>query len=443
MNKKKIAVVNIFIVIIAIIYAAVLMLGNVKTVKTSVAVKDGSYAQEYANEHKLNQVSLADTQEKYFDLRYEEFSYNIDGSDIVIEKYDGKSTELVIPKTILGKNVTTLSDEFMKSLDGVKKIIIPNSVKNIEGEAITNVTICCENDNSFYKENVENGWVFETKFDSTYVDFNLGDIPYEYNIKGANVEVTYYNGEDKDLIVIPSYVNGMPVTDISMNLLGTADIIVIPETVINITGKSTATLFSPTFAIGLIFSIIAIFGSLIVINVLLPRYRKNDSSEYMLTGNQMIWTIVYVVVQIAFSIVSIYFIKVSPYLSLIIGLVLLAAFIVGVLLAGAGRNHVKKVEQKIEEKTSRMKSIKLLAKKISADVSDAETQKILRRLEEEIRYSDSVTREDLDDIESDIEAGIYGLKKVINENKTDEIKKCAEALMKTVQERNRRCKAGK
>lgn len=443
MKAKKIVGLNIFIILVAILYAIVLIVGNVKTVKSSVAVEDGSYAKQYAEDNKLNMVTLADSEKVYFDQRYETFSYNVDGNEIILEKYEGKSTDLVIPENINGKKVSTLSAEFMNSLDTVKKIYISNSVKMIEGNPVTGVMICCADNNAFYKDNIDSEWEFETVYDSAFINFDLGNVPYEYNVNGNNIEITRYDGTKKDLIVIPSYINGMPVTDVSMDLLGTAGIIVLPATISNISGTAVKHLYSPLFAVELIFSIIAFILALVVIDILLPRYKKDKLEEFKLTGNQVVAVILYVVAQTGFGIYSIYFRHIPVYLALIVSLVILVVFVAVVMMGGAGRSHVKEVEKHIEEKTSRMKAIKQSARNMSGDIKDAEVRKLVQRVEEEIRFSDAVTTVELDDIESEIEDMIRELKKTIADGDNDKIIECANALMKIVQERNAICKAGK
>jgi hypothetical protein len=443
MKKKNLFGLNLFIILIAVIFAVVLIIGNVRTVRSSVAVEEDSYAKQYAEEKHLNMVALSDSEKVYFDQRYETFEFNTEGNLITLESYNGSSTDLVIPMTIANKKVIALSENFMSSLSSVKNLYISSAVERIEGDPVTNINIYCSDDNEFYTENKEKGWNFVTVYDSTFVNYNLGDLPYEFNVKDNNIEITKYVGNDKMLIVIPSYINGMPVTDISMNLLGTAEVIVIPSTVTSITGISSKAIYSPIFAIELVFTILAFLISLILINVFLPRYKKNRMEEYLLTGNQIIAVILYVLVQTGFCIYTIYFASISSYLALIISLVILIVFVSIVMMAGCGREHVKEVTARNVEKTARMKSIKLSAKGLSEGIEDADLKKYLQRVEEEIRFSDSVTSSALDEIESDIEKAISDLKKSIQDNKPEEIKMKADELMNMVQERNYRCKEGK
>lgn len=439
-NKKLIGL-NIFIVIIAVVYTLIMVLANVRVVKSSVATIEGSYGEQYAVDNKLNQVSLADSEQSYFDFRYEIFDYNIDGGSIILENYEGKSSELIIPAMIGGVKVTALGEDFLSSLDTVKSIYLSGNITEILGEADTSVTIYCPEDSVLIPDYEENGWNIETVYDSDYINFNLGDFPFRYNLNGTTAEITGYLGDD-ELLVIPSYINGYPVTTIGFDILGVADIIVIPETVTDITGISSKALYSPIFMVELIFTILAFVVALITINVLLPRYRKN-ADEYLLTGNQMIAVILYVVMQTIFGIVATYFLKLSVLFVLIISLIIIAIFVAIIMLGGTGRGHVKEVEARVAEKTSRMKAIKVSAKNMSDGIKNPELRKQVQRLEDEIRFSDPVSRCDLDDIESEIEESIFKLKKSISDGNEEEIKNVTERTMKIVAERNIRCKSGK
>ena len=325
MNKvKNQFLLNIFVIIAGAIFALVLIIGNVGRISASVAVVPGSYGEQYAQKNNLKVVELADSEKGYFDERYETFDYMVNGDEIIVENYKGVSSDLVIPALIEGKAVTVLGENFVGGLNGVKNLFIPPTVTDIQGDVDENITIHCYEDTIVYEkylaekeakekesekaaedaekdasQDSENGsldseetmlagnqseeaeeseaeWKFEPLYDSDFVNFLLDDLQFAYNMKGVTAEVTKYYGND-DLVVIPSYINGYPVTDISMDLLGTAKGIVIPATVTSITGTSSKLIYSPLFAIELIFSLVAIVLSLITVNVLLPRYRKDNS----------------------------------------------------------------------------------------------------------------------------------------------------------------------
>lgn len=444
MNNKKRSVLglNVFIILAAVIYVFVLIIGNVGVKKAFVAIIPGSYGDQYAQDNHLNVVELSDSQKQYFDQRYETFDYDIDDNgNIVLQNYHGTSTDLIIPVTIDGRAVYTLGESLIASIKSVKNLYISPLVTTIEGDPDPTIIICCQDDNSFYIKNKDAGWTFELYHDSDFINFDLGDIPFEYNQNGNNIELTQYTGHDS-IVVIPSYINGYPVTDISFNLIGKTNTYVIPETVRNISGASVKFIYSATFAIELFFTLLAFVIALLVVDVIMPRYRKDDS-EYLLSGSQIIALILYVVAQTVFGIIVIYYRYCPAYTALIISLLVFGAFIAVMLLGGAGRSHAKAVAADIAAKTSRMKSIKEDSKNLAEGIKDNELRKKVQRVVDEIRFSDPVSRDDLDDLESDIERFIFELKKAKSSGDEGEISTIADELLEIVKERNIRCKSGK
>lgn len=440
-KAKRIIFANIFIILVAVVYAFVLILGNVGTDKVSVATIAGSYADSFAQEHHIKQTNLADNQQKYFDEHYELFDYNIENGEIVLDRYTGVSTELVIPAMIEGIVVSELTDNFMKSIQQVNRLYIPSTITSLGGEPQEKLTVCCTDNTTFYTKNKESGWKFELLHDSDFINFFLGDLDFNYNISGETVEITSYVGDKEDILVIPAYVNGYPVTSVSMNLYDAALVVVIPETVTSITGSYGVIVYRPIFVIALFFAILAFTIALLSVNLILPKY--NGPSDYMLRGNQMIAVILYVLLQAGFSIYAIYFGSLSSFVVLIISLALLLVYILVVFLAGRGREQVTDVEKNITEKTERMKSIKAMAKGMAEGITDKELRKEVQRLEDEIRFSDSVSNSTLDDTESEIERLLYKLKETISDGDTERIKNEAAELLKYVKDRNLRCKSGK
>ena len=447
-------VLNIFIIIAGIVFSLVLILGNVGRASASVAVIGGSYGEEYADSNKLNIVELSDSEKNYFDLRYEIFDYSVEDDGITIERYTGKSSELVIPETINSIPVTKIGKDFIEADSSISDLYIPATICEIQASVKENITIHCYDNTPIYQqyladkeaETEQEGedisvWKYEIIYDSDFVNYTLGDIPFSYNMNDDTVEITRYAGDEK-LVIIPAYINGYPVTKISMNLLDLGNLVVIPDTVTSITGASAKLLYSPLFAIELIFSLLAILLSLITVNVLLPRYRK-DNAEYMLTGSQIVSVVLYVMAQIGFAIASIYYLSITSFLALVISLVILAIFVLLVFSAGIGRGQVKEISQKIAEKTSRMDAIKQSAKELDGSKVSPETRKQLNRLVEEIRYSDPVSTPELDDIETALEKAIDDVKGAILAGDDAEIIKIIDLTKKLILKRSSMCKAGK
>ena len=229
---------------------------------------------------------------KIFDVRYENFSVNVSENGLLsIESYKGNSTELTIPKSIGGTKVAYIGEKFFENLE-IEKLYIPETIEQIYSKPPKNLTIFCFKDTPFYVDNKDSKeWNFETMYDSTYYNYNCADIPFLYNDYENYMEITGYRGDDK-IIVIPSYIDGKPVTKVSFNLLGRYEAVAFPETVQEINGKVSAWLFSPVFAVEIVFTILAFIIVVATVNIILPRY-KNNINEFTLSGSQIVFSLLY------------------------------------------------------------------------------------------------------------------------------------------------------
>ncbi len=442
-KKKQLIWMNIIVIGIAVTYALVLIFGNVFSIKASVATNEGSYGYQYVRNHHLNQVELTDDMLEYFDIRYETFDYNVQDNSLELVDYNGISRELVIPNSISGLTVKSLSEDFIKSLSTVKALYLPDNVVTVEGEANESLIIYCKSTSKFYNGLMEQAgetgdWNVQLLSDSEFENFDLGDIPFSYNISDDEAEIVHYNGTDIEVLVIPSYINGYPVTEVSMDLVGIADVVVIPATVTKISGKSSLYIFTVVFYIELIFSLLAFLLSLIAVNIILPKYNK--LKDYLLRGNQIIIVVMYVAFQTIFGIASIGYLNISAYLSLIISLIILVVFIVLMYLSKFGMAQVETVEEKISEQTQRMNRLKESTKYLADNIKDVELKKQVQILVEEIRYSAISSKPEEEAIETEIEVGIKKLEEAIRQNDEKEISEISDVVLKLVKKRNEKFK---
>ena len=163
----------------------------------------------------------------------------------------------------------------------------------------------------------------------------------------------------------------------------------------------------------------------------------------MLTGSQIVSVVLYVLAQVGFGIAAIYYISMVPFTALVISFVILGVFVLFIFSAGIGRQHVKEVTRDNIAKTSRMDAIKLSTKGMDESISDPEIKKKVSRLIEEIRYSDPVSMQEIDSIESELEIAINDLKIIISKGNPSEILEQVDDTRWILEERNNKCKACK
>lgn len=446
--KKNNMIVNVFIFAVAILYAGLMFLGNLQVADVSIAAIEGSYADTYARENKLKKFFISDSEQEYFNIRYENFDYHVVNESITIEGYHGRSLSLVIPESIDGIKVTAIGKNFFETAPDVKEIYISSNVTVLEAAEPQNVEIYCSENSKFYKTYCEAGWNLKLLYDSEVINYSLGDIPFEYNETSDSIEITKYcqnkDGDRKPngMVVIPSYIDGNPVTTLSMDMAEAYDLVVIPETVTSITGITKSYSYSQIFLVETVFTIVAFLVAFFAINIILPRY--NQAIEFFLSGSQILFTILYVILQTIFGILTIYgILNVSTYTALILSVILLLGYLASILGANKGRTHSKKITERIEKKTEWMKEFKSSVSDMAEEIKDADAKRMVERLIEEINYSDPMSDDGVEIANENMKNAVNELRKAIAEGETSVIIEKCKIAQKAVQKRNSICKSSK
>ena len=430
---------NILAVILMAAFVVFLILENVFRISVPVVTAPGSYAEEFAKKHHLSQANVPDTIAVATDLRYETFEFNVDGNHITIERYKGKSVELVIPQTISGRLVTAIGEDFFDYSPDLQKVYIPDSVKEIKADPTKRVELVLSRNHKLKDELDAGDWNITTFSDSESPLFSMGDIPFEYSRTADGIRLELYTGKE-DAVIVPAYIDGAPVTEVSFNMLK-YDYVVFPATVKLISGATYVNLYTMVFAIGVVFTAIAFILSLIVINLRIGRFKNN--TEYVLSGSQVVVTILYLVAQIGFCLWTIYKGTLNWPIVLLISVALMVCYLAYVLMGETGRKHAIAVQEKNETRTSQMREITLSVAHLADDIKDLETKKAVTRVVEEIKYSDQTTVDSLAGMEERIKQSIEELKTAIDSGEKEEIISKCGLTMKAVKERNEMCKARK
>ena len=424
---------NIIAICAVAVFAVLLVLGNVSYARTPVVCESGSFAAQYASKNHLPIADLPDSMKDALDWRYETFEYNSTSEGLLLTKYKGISNELVIPEKINGINIIGLDDTLFENKH-IEKIYIPETVKELPEQA-ADCTVILNSSDERIKNLESGGWNVETYDDSEAPNFHLGTIPFEYDETDSSINLKIYTGNE-DILVIPSFINGKPVEDVSFNMLGRFEIVVLPATLTAISGTLSKTLYTPIFAIELIFTLIAFIIAMIVFNVKLPKMEETE--EATLTQSQIVITELYVIAQVVFALLSINKGIVSFYTALIVSSGLMIAEIIFVFLAGIGREHVKKVEQQVSISTEFMDDLKQSTADFAEGITDSQVKKAIEEVVDEIKYSPPVSKEFLKPLEAKISDELQQLKDAIESGKNEETLELCKALLKDVKERNRR-----
>lgn len=425
---------NVITILIFIIFAGILIFTNVTNTSIPVVTVPGSYAENFANDKGLKVGSLPDSVTNYFDQRYEIFDYNNNASGVTIENYLGKSSELVIPVKIDGKLVTEIGENFFNSLNGVTKVYVPISVTKLPENENKNIVIECDAD-ALFANDEDTEWNIQTQYDSDYINLFLGDCPFMYNESPSGMAITGYLGADRYL-VIPSYINGIPVTTVSMDLEGDFDLVVIPATVTSITGRVATSHMGIGFVLTLLAAIIAFAIIIIYTNVVLPKFRTAESYARALPGVAVAY--IYLLVQLGLGIGATYAGVPSPIVFFFASVILVVLVLVVLSIAAGGSKHSKHIQEKTEVKTSWMKNFRVVCADLADNVKDPEAKKTVERLIEEIRYSSTASAPELVEDEAKLEEAVSALRSAIGSGEKDEIIENANLAMKALEVRNRK-----
>lgn len=432
---------NIFAIIIMVAYCFIMTLGNVGKKSVNVAVVPGSYADTYADKNHLTEIELSDNMQPYFDKKIEFFDFNTSDNGIVIENYEGRSIRLVIPEKIGGASVRILGEGFISGLHSGTSLYLPDSIKEVEGTSRSDISLYLRKDSSLEKELNEKGWAVQYYNESDDIDFNSSDTEFDYNFKDDTIEIYAYHGND-DVLVIPSYINGYPVVTVSMALLGNHSVYVFPETVTLITDEATKLIYDTSFVIGIIFNVLAFVFFLISINIILSRFEKTE--EFLLRGPQVLFSVSYLILQTAFTILTSFsIVQMSTYAILCVDVLLLVFCIFFLILANKGRSYALKAEQNIQTKTEWMRHFSQKCMNLGDGVTNPVVKKQVARLVEDIRYSDKTSNDLLTDIESELEAETTLLRSIIETGNDQDILDKCKKVHQLLDERNRLCKSTK
>lgn len=418
------------------VFVVVLILGHVSYAATPVVCEAESFAYQYASERNLPMGELPDTMKGALDWRYETFEYNNTSEGLLLTKYNGISADLVIPDSIDGSKVAGI-DESLFDNASIKDVYVSENVGAIPEKSETTVLHLNKNDKRV-KDLKTAGWIVETYDDSETPNYNLGTVPFEYNETDTSVDLKVYTG-DESVLVIPSYINGKPVTDVSFDMLGKFSLVVLPATLTSISGTLAKTLFTPLFAIELIFTLIAFLIAMVVFNVKMPKLQR--TGEVVLTGPQIVITVFYLIAQVIFAVLSIHTGRVNLYTAIIVSSILLVLEIAFVFLAGTGRKHVEKVDQQIKSSTEFMDNLKLETANLTNGITNSQIKRAVEEVVDEIQYSSPVSKDSLKMYEEKIAKEVEQLKEAIASGNDSEILKLSAVIVRDIKDRNNRAKS--
>ncbi|MCR5201796.1 MAG: hypothetical protein K6D02_01695 [Lachnospiraceae bacterium] len=203
-----------------------------------------------------------------------------------------------------------------------------------------------------------------------------------------------------------------------------------------------------------VFSLISIVVGLIIT---MYAFWNTDDSDDLMSREQGLQSkvygfpifrigIIYVVLQLCISVVIFaigHFINVPAWVGIIISVILLGVALIGVIATDNVRDMVQETERVTYEKTKKMKSFKLDFDGIVTYAKDPELKNKLEKLAEKVKYSDPVSSDELEEIEAELQSETDALRSLVKSGEVAEASEKADFVTNLLEDRNRRCKAGK
>lgn len=146
--------------------------------------------------------------------------------------------------------------------------------------------------------------------------------------------------------------------------------------------------------------------------------------------------IAYLIIQLIVSIIMMAVPGIRLWIAIIVDVFILTITCVLITSGGVARSAIEETEEKIQEKTSFIKGLKADIDILLSKETDTKVKEALRKLSEEIHYSDPMSNSALGSIEAEISEKMISFS-TAGENKLNVISEISELI----KQRNIKCKA--
>ena len=146
--------------------------------------------------------------------------------------------------------------------------------------------------------------------------------------------------------------------------------------------------------------------------------------------------IAYLIIQLVVSIIMMAVPEIPLWIAIIVDVVILAISCALVTSGGVARTAIEETEEGIQEKTSFIKDLRANVDVLLSKETDTELKEALRKLSDEIRYSDPISNSTLESIEAEISEKLTSIS-AAGENKLLVISE----ISGLIKQRNIKCKA--
>ena len=428
-NRKILLIILGLISLVTLSIIEIITFTETKNHNIKIITEENSYGEEFAKKYKLEIETLSDSNKQEYKLNIENYDYNINDKETEIVSYKGISETIVIPSYIGSYPVTKIQENAFKEAKNLKTIIIGYNEIEINTEDFKNIEIKCRNTdycNSLKENEKLNVTILN---DSDPYDYSYIYMPFEYNIKNNEIELTKYL-LNENILIIPETLNGYKVTKVSIDILNSNyKACLIPGSVENI--KTTSNLKIGNILIITIITNIISYIIFAIINLTLT-FRKKE--EILLNAPTLLISIIYLLGTLIYSYVANNIdTQVKTYI--IVSITVTILFIIISILLNKSKKHIEKNNDELIEKEKFKKEILIKIDDIIF-VSKNEYKKELEKIKELIKFMDPISSIHTREIEKEIIENLNNLSSNINK---EELVKLEQLIKK----RNNICKINK
>mgnify|MGYP001295634736 CR=1 FL=1 len=148
----------------------------------------------------------------------------------------------------------------------------------------------------------------------------------------------------------------------------------------------------------------------------------------------------YLIVQLFLGLVITFLPQFNTTLAIVLSIIVLAVFLVLLISTYIASDAIISVDKKVGQKTFYIKSQLAAVEHMHTKTEDPVLKKLLRSLEDTIKYSDPMSHDSLAVLENEIETKVAQLGEVIGFGKTEESKILVNEIVGLFEERNKKCK---
>lgn len=202
--------------------------------------------------------------------------------------------------------------------------------------------------------------------------------------------------------------------------------------VISVVTFAVPTEKTAAFWIAYAFAVTALAAQIVIWKAALGR---EDTMKIKFLGLPVVYIgIVYLIVQLAVFVVFLIVPSLPAWIAVVVCVVIAGVSAICMLVADTGRSEIERVEVKMQKKVFYIKSLQADIEVLANRESDLATKKELTQLAEKIRFSDSMSHEQLAELEAQIAAKVSELKVAADKSEI------VTEILFLLDERNQKCK---